>query len=769
MTVAVHPEWVVKEMDDLRIQGLQAPEVVHQMLLRRGITDLAEAEAFLDPQKYTLSSTEDWPDIHHALTLAKEAISSRTIICVWGDFDVDGQTATALLVRGLRNLGASVIYYIPDRIEEGHGLNTTGLSLVRGRKAGLLITCDCGTSDDAEIQFAQALGMKVIVTDHHTPPEVLPPAEAILNPHRLPETHPGRPLCGVGVAYILIKALYDTLGRPMPRSFLAWVALGTIADVAQLTGDNRYLVQCGLAALIRQPSVHIRALMQTAGEVFPEVLDARLVGFILAPRLNAVGRLAHARQAVEFLLADHPNEAIQAAERFELLNDQRKQQSAAVEMEVKVRVHQNPALQNASALVLADPGWHPGIIGPVAGRLAEQYQKPAALVVVGQEGIGRASARSVAGVDLFEALKKHQVSLLQVGGHAMAAGFTIEMENLPAFTRAFQATIRKMRGTDPIPPKRLLEAYVDLGELTEDWVRSVFQLGPFGAGHPVPVWGLQNVQLVNVTGLGARQTHSKLRVTNGQGEHRPAIWWRKPPHEVPKGRVDVAFTIELDTYLGKGTPRLLIEAVRPAESDHNKDQEEKTNVFALQDARNETNRRAKLAEWKQANPGVQVWGEGQANDLPPGSRTRTELKRGDCLVIWSTPPGPKTLREVLNRVQPQSLFLLTVNERISYGSPVKTLLKGLLKYIKSNPENRAFALEAPAAHLGHRSETIQLALDQLQAMGMLRYACVGAQVHVYPGEEHMNHKQSPELKRMLDETAAYRRYFNRVEPRQLVR
>lgn len=766
-TTSSPPTWHVPPTPQTRIDGLQEPEVVHQMLTRRGITTAEAARAFLDPAHYTTGSVWDWPDVREAVDLLLAARDQKTIVCIWGDFDVDGQTSTALLVYGLRRVGFRVIYYIPHRVTEGHGLNAAGLHAVHARRAGLVVTCDCGTSDVEAVEVAHTLGMPVLITDHHTPPEQLPRAAALVNPHRLPAGHPGRPLCGVGVAYILLSALYETLGEPLPARLLEWVALGTIADVAALTDDNRYLVQRGLAELVYRPSVSTRALLQSAGATLPEVPDAKLVGFTLAPRLNAVGRLGHAREAVAFLLADHPEEATQAAVLFERLNDERKQMGQAIEADVLKRLAQHPDLADAPALVLADADWHPGVIGLVAGRLAEQLHKPVVLLTEDADGLGRASGRSVPGVDLHAALEGVSSYLVQEGGHAMAAGFTIQMAQLPAFQIAFYEAVAAQRTGEVARPPLMLEAEVRLADLTLDWIRAVYRLAPFGAGHPVPIWVVRGVQLTNVTGLGAALAHSRMRITDPRGHHQPALWWRKPPNQVPQGTLDVAFTVELDTYLGQTRPRLVIQEVRQAPRHApRRASGKRTMPLDIVDARTVHDRQGRLAAWRSAHPQTLIWGEGWDEPLPVGAVARSGLRKATELVIWTTPPGPEALRAAVQRVQPDRLLLLTQPQRVGYGSPVQHVLKGLVRYIKATPGLLDPA--AAAGTLGHRIETIRLALEQLQVAGHLRYQHTPEGLQILPGTGTGSRTVLPALKALLEETAAYRRYFNRADPEQLI-
>ena len=357
--------------------------LVADILTRRGLADPAAAVAFLDWQRYVPAPPEDLPGVTPAADLLWQAIQQRKRLAVWGDFDVDGQTATTLLVDALRELGAQPLYVIPHRLSDGHGIKLPTLEKLLAQGVDLLLTCDTGVAEHEAIALAQARGVQVIVTDHHDLPPDLPRVEALVEPKLLARAHPLRELPGVGVAFILMQALYSRAGRPGAEArLLDLVAMGIVADVARQVGDTRYLLQRGLLQLRQSPRLGLQALMAQAN-LDPLRVDAETIGFQLGPRLNALGRLADATQAVELLTTTDATTARILAAQLEGLNNERKLLCDQVEAAAQEMLAREPSLLDGQVLVLLNPHWHPGVLGIVANRLAEQYRRPALLLTQG--------------------------------------------------------------------------------------------------------------------------------------------------------------------------------------------------------------------------------------------------------------------------------------------------------------------------------------------------------------------------------------------------
>jgi len=444
------------------------------LLARRGLTEPGAVRGFLDPAAYSPSPAADLPDMEIAVERVLAAVERGEQMLVWGDFDVDGQTATALLVELLRDLGGLVDYYIPQRQSEGHGVHTGKLAALLDADPALrlIITCDTGIAAHDAVDLARGRGVDVVITDHHQLPETLPAAYAAVNPQRLPPGHPLRTLPGVGAAYKLAEALYQRAGRPDTAAHLLdLAALGIVADVALLAGDTRYLLQRGLDALRNTQRAGLRALAEVAGLAL-ERLDESDIGFGLGPRLNALGRMGDANDAVELLTTDDEARALILARQLEGHNNERRAQTNLIYQAAQAQIEADAHLLDGAALVLAHETWAGGVVGIVANRLVEDYNRPVVLLTTA-DGVARGSARSVAGCDITAALvqvERERPGLLRsYGGHTMAAGMSLDAARIPEFRRALSRAVAGQLGTDAVQaPALRIDAYVPLAEVTLD-------------------------------------------------------------------------------------------------------------------------------------------------------------------------------------------------------------------------------------------------------------------------------------------------------------
>ena len=455
-------------------------------MLRRGINDIEKANAFLDASNYVPSLPTALPDVDKACVRISQAIADKQHITVYGDYDVDGVTGTSVLYTVLRKLGASVDFYIPNRASEGYGLNLKAVSVLASKhRTKLLITCDCGVSNFAEISLAKSLGVDTLVLDHHTMPEMLPPSVAIVHPKRLSSDHPLFDLPGVGVAYKVCEALLISKGMPEEVELLLdYVTLGMIADLVPLIRENRYLVQIGLPRLVNSPRPGIQALL---GQV-QKSQDTDVVGFGLAPRINAVGRLSDARAAVELMTTDDAQVADNLAKQLQIENGRRQELCDQIFAEADQMVQQKFDLTKDKAIAIYSEGWHHGVVGIVASRLVERYHRP---VFIGELDIAdnsvRGSARGVDGMDLYEALKANEHLLSKFGGHKMAAGFSLEAQNGPAFVSSIIQTCNKLLAKDSMKSTVDIDYSIDSSAISHTLVREMTQLAPFGMANKKPL------------------------------------------------------------------------------------------------------------------------------------------------------------------------------------------------------------------------------------------------------------------------------------------
>ena len=736
--------------------------LVAEMLARRGVLTAAQARAFLDPDAYKAASPYDLPDLSRAVERIEMAITSGERVCVWGDFDVDGQTATAVLVEALRARGADVIYHIPNR-RESHGIHRPVLERIIATGTRLIVTCDTGSTAHEAIAYARSQGVDVIVTDHHDLPPEFPPAYALINPKRLPTNHPLHELPGVGTAYKLAEALYASGSQPSePDRALDLVALGVVADVATLTGDVRYLLQRGLGVLRRTERLGLQTLFQSA-ELNPVGLTEDHIAFILAPRLNALGRLAEANIAVELFTTDNLTRARTIASEMEGLNSQRQLLTKQVLDAALAQIARDSSLRASSVLVLAHPTWPAGVVGIVAGRLAERFGKPAVLISTPPGELARGSARSIPGCDIHAAIAAQSTMLYRFGGHPMAAGFSIEAERIPEFRAALVRTVEAMTGGTPTRQPLQVDAYLSLSDLSLDLVTQLDRLAPFGPGNPPVYLATRNLRIISATTIGRTDEHRKLIVQDEAGATQTVLWWQGTDWSLPEGPFDLAYTARASDY--QGQPELELEWLAAREVERpSVFVQEAAQAIEIIDYRRASEPEALLRRLL-ASESIQVWAEGKVPHSVPGL-SRDVLSAGETLVIWSVPPGPGELRAVIKRVSPQRVILFAIDPGLDEPMTFLQRLAGLVRHSLRAREGQT-SLSALAAATAQREITVQAGLQWLAAKGQVRIvASAGHQVTLAVGDgqcsaevDYWQHR----VVALLEETAAYRAYFARTD------
>lgn len=532
MTTALHgrtnKRWRLVPHDAERIARLEraagVSPIVAQLLLARGVYEADAARTFLDAKLTGLRDPDQLPGAADAADRVYSAVRDRRKIVVYGDYDADGMTATAILLSCLKLLGADASYYVPNRLEEGYGLSCEALRTLAERGASLVISVDCGIASIAEAALAKELGLELIVTDHHEFASQLPDAAAIVHP-RLPGTsYPFGGLCGAGVALKLAWAICQRASQakrvtdPM-RNFLmtavGLAAIGTVADVVPLLDENRILVRHGLSSLKHSSPLGLQALMQVAKLGDKPALDSEDIAFTLGPRLNAAGRFGQAQLAVELLTTDSPERAQQLAEYIHELNSSRESLERSIQLAASKQVKEQFDSEGDSALVLAGHGWHAGVIGLVAGKLAEKYHRPVVLIALDQLGVkpGVGSARSPNGLNLHAALTSCSEHLLSHGGHACAAGLRIEERRIDAFRAAFcDYAASESNGAVKVGEIRI-DAEGPFCQLTAETVQQIQSLAPFGSGNPRPVLCATGVTVAEPPKrIGAGEKHLALKL-----------------------------------------------------------------------------------------------------------------------------------------------------------------------------------------------------------------------------------------------------------------
>lgn len=556
-------------------RALTVSPIVAQLLLNRGLSDPAAADQFLRAPLSGLHEPERLPNMPAAIDRLQAAIASGKRIVVYGDYDVDGVSGTAILLTILRALGANVDFHVPHRLEDGYGLSNDALARIAEAGPATIVTVDCGIASVAEADEARRLNLELIVTDHHEPRDRLPNAEVLVHP-RLNGDYPFGHLCGAGVALKVAWALCKRVSgsdkvpeklRELLLDAVAFAALGTVADVVPLQQENRILVRHGLVRLKQKPSLGLQALLESAKLTTRSAYTSTDIGFSLGPRINAAGRLGSARLAVELLTTPSAQRAADLARWLEEQNTQRQTVERRIYSEAR-DLCQTEAFAGAPALVLASSAWHAGMIGIVAGRLMDTLGRPVLMIALGENGAPAAgSGRSVPGFKLHEALAACSEHLISHGGHATAAGFKIPPQAIDAFRQQFCAFAAERLGPEPPSPRLTLDMEVPLSAITVNLVKTMALLEPFGAGNAKPMLLAGDLQIVGEPNcVGGGERHLSFRVRQGRTEMKAIAWSmadRRDELLSDSGRCCLAFTPKLNEWNGRISVDLEVRDFQP--------------------------------------------------------------------------------------------------------------------------------------------------------------------------------------------------------------
>jgi single-stranded-DNA-specific exonuclease len=508
-------------------------------------------------------------DMDLAVARLLEARESGEKVCVYGDYDVDGITGTALLVSFLRIAGFACSYFIPNRFDDGYGLNSASIESIIAQGATLIVSVDCGITAVDEAALCRRQGVDLIIVDHHAPKAVIPDACAILNPLQPGCGYPCKSLAGVGVAFNLLVALRSALreagafdGGAVPdlRKWLELVALGTIADVVPLTCQNRIFTFHGLKQIAHQTRPGLQALKRVAG-IREGAVSCGQVGFRLAPRLNAAGRMESAVPGVDLLMSDCLDECLLIASELDAANTERQAIERRIFDEAVALVESCGGYPGQRSIVLASAGWHQGVIGIVASRLVERYHRPTILIALAEDGLGKGSGRSIPGFHLLDALAACSQHLLRFGGHRFAAGVGVNSTDVPAFAEAFEAVAAGCLTESDLVPRLTIDAEVEPGEITRELALELKRLEPFGMGNPEPLLMLRGMQVVERRTVG--EGHLRLRVAR-DGCSFVAIAFNLADRATT-GLIDIAFFPEMNEWNGSSSLQLRVKELRPAE------------------------------------------------------------------------------------------------------------------------------------------------------------------------------------------------------------
>jgi single-stranded-DNA-specific exonuclease len=551
--------WILREGDLANLEHLSRELCIGRLtasiLTVRGYSNAADARQFLEPSLGALHDPEKMCDMGAAVGRIWAAIRNQELILLYGDYDVDGTTSIVILKTALELLNARVRFHVPHRLKDGYGMRSEVIEDAAAKNVRLIISVDTGIRATHVVRQANELGIDVIVTDHHLPESDLPPAVAVLNPNRPDCSYPEKQLCGAGVAFKLIQALFAQSGFSQQRqaklldSFLKLVAIATIADIVPLTGENRVIVRRGLAGLSQVKNAGLRALLGVSGLENGIAPSAHQVAFRIAPRINAAGRMASARDVIDLFLTDNENRAAELALQLDVLNRERQQTEADIVENILKECSESLVVDDSAALVFSEPGWHLGVVGIVASRLVERFHRPVfVLSDSAEEGFVSGSGRSIPCFHLLEALESMPHLFHKFGGHRQAAGLTMKREHVAEFRQRFHLFASEKLTTEDMRPEYTVDATAEFSELTERAIEEIFALAPFGFGNPAPVFLTGDAEVAGPARALGEGKHLKIPLRHSRRVLLFKAWNFGDRSEMfqPGARLDVLFTVEDD-------------------------------------------------------------------------------------------------------------------------------------------------------------------------------------------------------------------------------
>jgi single-stranded-DNA-specific exonuclease len=558
---------IKKDLQEQLACDLGVHPIVSGILISRDILTADDAKRYLTPSLTDLHSPFLMMDMRKAVDRVARALYHHEKIMIYGDYDADGITSVAVLMKFLQNISPHVDYYIPDRISEGYGLNIKAIDKIKKSGAQLIITIDCGISDHEEVAYARSIGMDAIILDHHEGPAIIPDAVAVVNPHRADCLFPFKDLAAVGIAFNFLIALRAALRRanfwkvdayPNLREYLDLVAIGTIGDISPLIDENRIFAKIGLELITENRRPGLIALKEIAG-VENQVIDTGKASFCLIPRINAAGRIGSPTNAVKLLLTENRDEARDLAKKLDNYNRKRQTMERLILSEIIYIIDHSLNEAKDVALIFASPKWHPGVIGIVASRLVDRYSRPAILISL-KDGIGKGSGRSIGGFNIYEGLKKCDTMLLSYGGHRYAAGISIKEKDIQAFRNLFDDVISQDPAVTDFVSQTFIDSHCQLVDINHDFVSQLETLAPFGSKNPEPVFCARNVNITAPAIVG--NNHLRMRVNAGEVSCN-SIWFsRGDLIDILTGpQLDIAFTPQINNWNGSSAIQLKLRDI----------------------------------------------------------------------------------------------------------------------------------------------------------------------------------------------------------------
>ncbi|MEO4052151.1 single-stranded-DNA-specific exonuclease RecJ [Solibacillus sp. CAU 1738] len=700
-------KWIIKHPDKQLFSQLQSElkmsAIATKILVARGCQTAEQAQALLSMDERALHDPFLMHSMDKAVARIEQALDNDEKILVYGDYDSDGITSTTVMMNVLIDLGADVEYIIPNRFIHGYGPNEQLFREAYERGVNLIITVDNGISGIEPIRVAKELGMDVIVTDHHEAGDTLPEADVIIHP-RVPEGHyPYGDLAGVGVAFKLAHALYGEV----PDHLFEYVAIGTIADLVPLTGENRYLVKQGLKHLQMSQNPWVNALSEVAGASQKDI-NEETVGFYFAPRLNAIGRLGEAAPGVEFLMSEDIATAKEYAKLLNTKNAERKDIVNSIMEEAIAQIEANDHIKNSLVLVVAKEGWNAGVVGIVASRLVEKYYRPTIILSLDPEkGTAKGSARSIEGFHLYNELAKNREILPHFGGHPMAAGMTLAAENVDVLRERLHVQAKQCLTEEHLTPKLFIDVPIELSEVTVEAIEEIRQLGPFGAEFAKPVFAFEQVKVSSMRKIGAKEDHLKLELEDEYGSI-DAIGFSKGHlyNEISYG-VELSFVgdLQINEWQNKKKPQFMIQDVQ-------------SNEWQLFDFRGKSQVSNWLAKIPIAQTDFVAFHANTAEYFEQLLQTTVQVVNNDMpelkpyIVLLDLPSNVDTLETLLQTGKPTRIYahFYTPNSQYFSGMPTRQHFSWYYSFLKKRP---AFNLKQ---HIQQLSQHIGLNIDVINFM-----------------------------------------------------
>lgn len=734
-------KWVYKNNEEPseELLNVSGSKIVARLLLNRNIKSVEAVEKFLIPEKTVLSSPSVFPDMEKAVNRINKAIENNEKILIYGDFDADGVTSTSLLLKVFRFLGANVTFYIPDRVEEGHGLNKAAvLKLVSSKQVKVIITVDCGISNSSEVKLVNNFGVDVIITDHHDSPDEIPPAYAVINPKILDDPQDLAYLAGVGVAYKLAEAVLESHGKPeYLEEVLYLVVIGSIADVVPLLGENRAFITSGLKLMSRKTPLCIKKLLESAGTKLDNGITSDMISFGIAPRINAAGRLEKADMAVELLTSEDEEIIDNLVKNLNYCNRNRQQMCESTFLEAELKLKREIDLDKDMAIVLGDKNWHPGIIGIVASKLVEKYNKPCFLVSLNEEKQEAAcSARGIKGVHLQKALSSVSDMFERFGGHALAAGcmFDLNRHGFEEFRKKITSVVNIQFKNELYIPSLFIDTELDSEDINENTIKEISRLEPFGEGNSSPLFMMSSLKLVGYKTIGQTKNHLKIFLQDEKEKMYDAVWWQCSSLDFNVGDIlKIAFCLKLNNFGGKNYIQLEMKDIA---LDSVKDLAVKSSEGALGkeekikwlDHRNKIAPEKFFSEYiKSSDDEFVVFAETSESKILCENEEnlkdivfdRIGIKQADNLLIFDTPPDMAVFARIINASRPRIIHLVSKNTPDLDSLSLLKKLSGMLKFVHSS-KNGEINPDILCSKLGITSKVFLALVKTLESSSVIK-------------------------------------------------